>query len=81
MRKGWRLPTKCLVKSNVLGSRNEPFLQPISTHSSHRRTWMFTSPLMTCVIFIKWSSTTFARWYVGKPSVFMRIKSSSGSFF
>lgn len=36
---------------------------------------------MTCVIFIKWSSTTLAKWYVGKPSLFMMMKSSSRSAF
>lgn len=35
-----------------------------------------SSPRITCVISIKWSSTTFARWYVGKPSDFTRTWSS-----
>lgn len=27
-----------------------------------------STPRNTCVIFIRWSSTTFAKWYVGYPS-------------
>ena len=41
---------------------------------------IITSPLMTWVIFIKWSSTTFAKWYVGNPSLLSNTWSSMKAF-
>ena len=34
-----------------------------------------SSPLITCVVLIKWSSHTCAKWYVGIPSDFKRTSS------
>lgn len=41
--------------------------------------FFYTSPLITCDILIKWSSTTFARWYVGYPSLFNKIWSPTSA--
>ena len=39
-----------------------------------------SSPLNTCVMSIKWSSTTTARWYVGSPLCFNSTGSGSGVY-
>ena len=73
-----RFPAECIVQVYVPGCRDQPLLKkPVSTprlcpFECDRR--QPTAPRTTWVIFIRWSSTTLAKWYVGKPSDFIMMK-------
>ena len=79
----WRPPPKGVVQLDMPGGGNEPLLlRGVSLHILEYQTrpdTTRTAPRTTCVICMRWSSTTLARWYVGKPSLLRMMKSLSGS--